>query len=139
MPDVYGPSAVSDLLAQIVTPFKGFIGDGAYDGEPVSCAVLNHQPGAQVVIPLQGSLLDRRSPVQPARLCRTCDATLQARFRQHHEGTSAAAAEDGSIDQCVRSEPGDQSWHAGVCESLKSSEHQRFSKIFLYSTAPTPY
>ena len=36
MPDVYGPSAVSDLLAQIVTPFEAFIGDGAYDGEPVS-------------------------------------------------------------------------------------------------------
>jgi Transposase DDE domain len=50
-PEVGDPSAVADLLAQIVTPFKAFIGDGAYDGEPVSQAVLNHQPDAQVVIP----------------------------------------------------------------------------------------
>jgi hypothetical protein len=50
-PDVGDPSAVADLLTQIVTPFETFIGDGAYDGEPVSQAVLNHQPNAQVVIP----------------------------------------------------------------------------------------
>jgi hypothetical protein len=50
-PDVGDPSAVADLLTQIVTLFETFIGDGAYDGEPVSQAVLNHQPSAQVVIP----------------------------------------------------------------------------------------
>ena len=50
-PEVGDPSAVADLLAQIVTPFKAFIGDGAYDGEPVSQAVLNHQPDAKVIIP----------------------------------------------------------------------------------------
>jgi hypothetical protein len=50
-PEVGDPSAVADLLVQIITPFKAFIGDGAYDGEPVSQAVLNHQPDAQVVIP----------------------------------------------------------------------------------------
>jgi len=50
-PEVGDPSAVADLLTQIITPFKTFIGDGAYDGEPVSQAVLNHQPDAQVVIP----------------------------------------------------------------------------------------
>jgi len=50
-PDVGDPSAVADLTTQIVTPFETFIGDGAYDGEPVSQAVLNHQPNAQVVIP----------------------------------------------------------------------------------------
>src|SRR6202051_230623 len=50
-PEVGDPSAVADLLTQIVTPFETFIGDGAYDGEPVSQAVLNHQPNAQVVIP----------------------------------------------------------------------------------------
>jgi hypothetical protein len=49
--EVGDPSAVADLLTQIVTPFKTFIGDGAYDGEPVSQAVLDHQPNAQVVIP----------------------------------------------------------------------------------------
>ena len=50
-PDVGDPAAVADLLTQIVTPFETFIGDGAYDGEPVSQAVLNHQPDAEVAIP----------------------------------------------------------------------------------------
>ena len=50
-PEVGDPSAVADLLTQIVTPFETFIGDGAYDGEPVSRAVLDHQPNAQVVVP----------------------------------------------------------------------------------------
>ena len=42
---------MADLLHQIVTPFETFIGDGNYDGESVSRAVLDHQPHAQVVIP----------------------------------------------------------------------------------------
>jgi hypothetical protein len=50
-PDVGDPSAVADLTTQIVTLFETFIGDGAYDGEPVSQAALNHLPNAQVVIP----------------------------------------------------------------------------------------
>ena len=37
-------------MAQIDTPFGTFIDDGAYDGEPVSRAVLDQQPDAQVVI-----------------------------------------------------------------------------------------
>jgi hypothetical protein len=49
-PEVGDPSAVADLLTQIVPPLDIFMGDGAYDGEPVSQAVLNHQPNAQVVI-----------------------------------------------------------------------------------------
>ncbi|CAN7764256.1 IS5 family transposase [Caballeronia sp. LjRoot31] len=49
-PDDGDPSAVADLLTQIVTPFETFIGEGACDVEPVSQAVLNHQPNAQVVI-----------------------------------------------------------------------------------------
>ena len=50
-PEVGDPTAVDDLLAQITTPFDAFMGDGAYDGEPVSQAVLNHQPDAKGVIP----------------------------------------------------------------------------------------
>jgi Transposase DDE domain len=50
-PEVGDPSAVADLLAQIDAPFDAFIGDGAYDGEPVSQAVLKQQPNARVVIP----------------------------------------------------------------------------------------
>jgi hypothetical protein len=50
-PEVGDPTAVVDLLAEINTPFDTFIGDGAYDGEPVSLAVLAHQPDAEVVVP----------------------------------------------------------------------------------------
>ena len=38
-PEVGDSTAVVDLLGQIVSPFDAFIGDGAYDGEPVSAAV----------------------------------------------------------------------------------------------------
>jgi len=50
-PEVGDPTAVSDLLDQIETPFEVFMGDGAYDGEPVSQAVVTQQPDAKVVVP----------------------------------------------------------------------------------------
>jgi len=50
-PEVGDPTAVPDMLAQIDTPFEVFIGDGAYNGDPVSQAVLDKQPDAEVVIP----------------------------------------------------------------------------------------
>jgi len=50
-PEVGDTSAVPDLLAQIDTPFDTFMGDGAYDGEPVSQAVLDPQPDVKVVVP----------------------------------------------------------------------------------------
>src|SRR5664280_1459647 len=50
-PEVGDPTAVPDLLDQIITTFDTFMGDGAYDGEPVSQSVLNKQPNAQVVVP----------------------------------------------------------------------------------------
>lgn len=50
-PEVGDTTAVPDLLAQIETTFETFIGDGAYDGEPVSQAVLEKEPKAKVVIP----------------------------------------------------------------------------------------
>ncbi len=50
-PEVGDTTAAADLLAQLSTPFDTFIGDGAYDGEPVAQAVLAHQPEAQIVIP----------------------------------------------------------------------------------------
>lgn len=37
-PDVGDTTAVPDWLDQITTPFEMFIGDGAYDGEPVAQA-----------------------------------------------------------------------------------------------------
>jgi hypothetical protein len=50
-PEMGDPTAVPDLLAKITTPFDAFMGDGAYDGDPVSHAVLDKQPDAQVIIP----------------------------------------------------------------------------------------
>ena len=50
-PEVGDPTAVPDLLAQVEAPFDAFMGDGAYDGEPVSNAVLTKQPEAEVVVP----------------------------------------------------------------------------------------
>jgi len=44
-------TAEADLLIKIATPFKTFIGDGAYDGEPVSQAILGRVLDSQVVIP----------------------------------------------------------------------------------------
>jgi transposase len=50
-PETGDPTAVPDLLDQIDTPFDTFIADGAYDGDPVSQAVLTQQPAVQVVVP----------------------------------------------------------------------------------------
>jgi len=50
-PEVGDPSAVPDLLEQIDTDFEQVIADGAYDGDPVTQAVLEKQPEVQVVIP----------------------------------------------------------------------------------------
>jgi len=50
-PETGDPTAIPDLLDQIDTPFDTFIADGAYDGDPVSKAVLSQQPAAQVVVP----------------------------------------------------------------------------------------
>jgi len=50
-PEVGDPTAVADLLDQIDTPFETFMGDGAYDRETVSQAVLAKQRDAQIVVP----------------------------------------------------------------------------------------
>ncbi|WP_027160336.1 IS5 family transposase [Methylobacter luteus] len=50
-PEVGDPTAVPDLLDQIDTPFDIFMGDGAYDGEPVYKAVLAKQSHVHVVVP----------------------------------------------------------------------------------------
>lgn len=50
-PEVGDPTAVPALVSQIETPFDTFMGDGAYDGDPVAQAVLDYQPNAKVVVP----------------------------------------------------------------------------------------
>jgi hypothetical protein len=50
-PEVGDPTAVPDLLGQIESAFDVFMGDGAFDGEPVSNAVLAKQPDVKVVVP----------------------------------------------------------------------------------------
>ncbi|WP_347988511.1 IS5 family transposase [Methylomonas sp. AM2-LC] len=50
-PETGDPSVVPNLLDQIDMPFDTFIADGAYDGDPVSKAVLCLRPDAQVIVP----------------------------------------------------------------------------------------
>ena len=50
-PETGDPTAVPDLLEQIDTPFDIFIADGAYEGDPISKAVLSRQPDAKVIVP----------------------------------------------------------------------------------------
>lgn len=50
-PEVGDPTAVADLLDQIDSPFETFIGDGAYDADTVSKAVLLKQSDALIVVP----------------------------------------------------------------------------------------
>jgi transposase len=50
-PEVGDPSAVPDLLGQINSKFDSFLADGAYDGNPVSQAVLDKQANANIIIP----------------------------------------------------------------------------------------
>jgi hypothetical protein len=67
MPEVRDTTAVPDLLCRITTPFDSFMGDGAYDGDPVATAALAKQPDAHVVIPPhKGAVLP-----PPQRLGRT--------------------------------------------------------------------
>jgi hypothetical protein len=51
-PEVGDHTTSRSMLDQIVTPFETFMGDGAFDGEPVSNAVLAKQPNAKIVVPL---------------------------------------------------------------------------------------
>jgi Transposase DDE domain len=50
-PEVGDPSVVPALLDHIAEPFQSFMGDGAYDAEPVSTAELAKQLNAKVVVP----------------------------------------------------------------------------------------
>ena len=141
------PATSKDLLTQIVSPFEAFIGDGAYDGEPVSRAVLDHQPHAQVVIPphktavLSGAGDTQRDHhieviAQHGRLAwqritgynlRNHAELAMQRYKRIFGNTMkarVATAETRGMDQCVCTEPDDQSRYAGVRESLKNSEHR---------------
>ncbi|CBS91141.1 IS5-like element ISAli17 family transposase [Azospirillum lipoferum] len=44
-------SLVGSLLDQITRPIDAVIADGAYDGEPIYCAVAERAPDAEVIIP----------------------------------------------------------------------------------------
>jgi hypothetical protein len=114
-PEVGDPTAGGDLLAQIATPFDAFIGDGAYDGESVSQAVLNYQPDAKVVIPPHKTAVrsltgdtqrdrhiediaekgrirwQRETGYNLRSRCGTRDAKIQAHIRQHDESARAVA------------------------------------------------
>lgn len=74
-PEVGDPSAVPDLLEQIDTDFDKVIADGAYDGDPVSQAVLEKQPDANVIIPPhKTAILSARGDTQRDQHIRTIEA-----------------------------------------------------------------
>ena len=74
-PEVGDPSAAPDLLGQIDTEFDQFIADGAYDGDPVSQAVLEKQPNAKVVIPPhKTAIISARGDTQRDQQIRTIEA-----------------------------------------------------------------
>lgn len=50
-PEVGDSSAVDGLLNQLTAPFETFIGDGAYDGDPVTQSILSKQPDAAIIVP----------------------------------------------------------------------------------------
>jgi hypothetical protein len=65
------PSQVPELLPQVDRVSDHFIGDGIYDQEPVYAAVMDHAPGASMIIPpRKDAVLSRQvatSPNWPAR------------------------------------------------------------------------
>ena len=62
------PSQAPALLEQIDEEIGRFIGDGIYDGEPVYAAVLDHSPGARVIIPpRKGAVLSPHASTTPTQ------------------------------------------------------------------------
>jgi Transposase DDE domain len=127
-PEVGDPTAVADLLDQIDAPFETFIGDGAYDADTVSKAVLTKQSDALIVVPPPKTAvcfstgdtqrddhireikahgrnsLAKEERLRSARTCRAGNAALQAHHRVSDESAQTAATKDRSMGQCVRVE-----------------------------------
>ena len=62
------PSQVPELLSQVDRVIDRFIGDGIYDQEPVYAAVMNHSPGASVIIPpRKDAVLSRQVATAPTQ------------------------------------------------------------------------
>ncbi|MDD5267200.1 MAG: hypothetical protein PHO08_08750 [Methylococcales bacterium] len=140
------PSAVPDLLAKIATPFDTFLGDGVYDGEPVSQAVLNRQPKAQVVVPPHNNAVcsdagnkQRNRHIQTiaeqGRLAwqRKTGYNLRSYVElamQRHESACVAATKNRVMDQCVCTQPNDKSRHACIRKILISVRNGGLWRIF---------
>jgi len=62
------PSQVPELLSQVDRVLDRFIGDGLYDQEPVYAAVMDHAPGANVIIPpRKDAVLSRQVATAPTQ------------------------------------------------------------------------
>jgi hypothetical protein len=60
------PSQVPELLSQVDREIARFIGDGIYDQAPVYAAVMDHSPGASVIIPpRKDAVLSRQVATAP--------------------------------------------------------------------------
>jgi hypothetical protein len=95
-----------------------YTGGGAYDGEPVFQAVLNHQSNAQVLVAW------RRITGYNLRNYAELAVHRYKNFPKHHKGPSAATPKDRGMDHCVYTGQNKRSRYAGDRESLGSSECQ---------------
>jgi hypothetical protein len=91
------------------------MGDGAYDGEPVSQAVLDKQPDAQMIIPPhKTAVVSNAGNTQR-------DQHIQTIAQQ---GRIAWQKKNGSMDQCVCTQQNDKSGHACVRKNLTNARNE---------------
>src|SRR5215813_4747355 len=65
---VQDPSQVPELLSQVDREIDRFLGDGMYDQAPVYAAVMDHAPGASVIIPpRKDAVLSRQVATAPTQ------------------------------------------------------------------------
>jgi hypothetical protein len=153
-------TATTGLQAQIEAPFEVFMGDGAFDGETVSNAVLAKQPEAQVVVPPhKTAVYSQAGDTQRDEHIRAIAAHGRLAWQKQNDyglrsrvelaiqrykrilgncmKARFATTEDRSVVQCVRTEHDDKPWDASVSENLKCvGKRARFSQISIYSTTP---
>ena len=134
------------MLDQFDTPFETFMDDGAFDGEPISQAVLNRHPDAMVIVPphktaVVSSAGDTQRDEHIREIATHGRIAWQKKngygLRTHVElaiqrykriigsvkkAPCVAATKDRGVGQCIRTEHDDQSWNAGFGEYLKRVE-----------------
>jgi hypothetical protein len=141
-------TAVPHLLCQITRLFDSFMGDGAYDGDPVAMAVLAEQPNAQVVTPpYKGAVFSTATTTWPDRHIETIAQKGRAAWQQITGYNPRSYVElamqryerifgntmktrvlvrqkTEALDQYVCTEQNDRSRHGGIDKSLKVTDNR---------------